>query len=132
MGLIYLEQQWTENLRTVEGELLHQRPHDESRAEKRGGLLTLRGMRVSSAALGVAGTCDVVEFLADKDGAALFGREGKWRPYLVEYKRGRSKESDADRLQLCCQAMCLEECWLQRFRRGACFMASPGGGNGWR
>ena len=42
-ALIYLEQQWTENLRTVEGELLHQRPHDESRAEKRGGLLTLRG-----------------------------------------------------------------------------------------
>lgn len=124
-ALIYLEQQWTENLRTVEGELLHQRPHDESRAEKRGGLLTLRGMRVSSAALGVAGTCDVVEFLADKDGAALFGREGKWRPYLVEYKRGRSKESDADRLQLCCQAMCLEEMLAAAIPEGSLFYGEP-------
>lgn len=124
-ALIYLEQQWTENLRTVEGELLHQRPHDESRAEKRGGLLTLRGMRVSSAALGVAGTCDVVEFLADKDGAALFGREGKWRPYLVEYKRGRSKESDVDRLQLCCQAMCLEEMLAAAIPEGSLFYGEP-------
>ena len=59
------------------------------------------------------------------DRAALFGREGKWRPYPVEYKRGRSKESDADRLQLCCQAMCLEEMLAAAIPEGSLFYGEP-------
>ena len=59
--------------------------------------------------LGVSGTCDVVEFRASPDGVPIAGREGTWLPVPVEFKRGKSKENDADRLQLCAQAICLEE-----------------------
>lgn len=107
-ALIHLEQLWAENLRTTEGSLLHEKAH-EAGGEKRGDLLILRDLRIFSATLGVSGACDVVEFYADEAGVPLAGREGHWRPYPVEYKRGRAKENDADRLQLCGQALCLEE-----------------------
>lgn len=108
-ALIHVEQQWRENLRTVEGAILHERAHDETLRERSRDKLTMRGLRVASAALGVSGTCDVVEFLRSPEGAKLAGEDGYWQPYPVEYKRGSSKTSDADRLQLCAQAMCLEE-----------------------
>ncbi len=108
-ALIHIEQQWEENARTVEGGILHERAHDETIRERGRDKLTMRGLRVASAALGISGACDVVEFYRRSDGAKLSGEEGFWRPYPVEYKRGSSKVSDADRLQLCAQAMCLEE-----------------------
>ena len=108
-ALIHIEQQWEENVRTVEGNILHERAHDTSLSEKRGDVITVRGMAISSPTLGVSGQCDVVEFHACADGVHLSGRKGTWLPVPVEYKRGRPKEHDADRLQLCCQAMCLEE-----------------------
>lgn len=120
-ALIHLEQQWAENLRTVEGDLLHQRAHDESLSEKRGGLLTVRGLRIQSPHLGESGSCDVVEFTQEKDGIPLTGRVGRWEPYPVEYKRWHSKQIDADRLQLCCQAMCLEEILCCDIPEGALF-----------
>lgn len=108
-ALIHIEQQWQENLRTVEGRILHDKAHDAFFTEKRGNVLISRGMAVMSRSLGVSGVCDVVELHAAPDGVPIFGREGKWLPVPVEYKRGSPKENDADRLQLCCQAMCLEE-----------------------
>jgi CRISPR-associated exonuclease Cas4 len=69
-------------------------------------------MAVFSRKLGVNGVCDVVEFRASSKGVTLAGRDGKWLPVPIEYKRGSPKETDADRLQLCCQAMCLEEMLL--------------------
>ncbi len=108
-ALIHIEQQWEENERTAAGEILHERTHDEFFTESRGDLIVTRGVRISSASLGVTGACDVVEFHRSPDGVALFGREGTWQPLPVEYKRGESKEGDEDRLQLCGQAMCLEE-----------------------
>lgn len=111
-ALIHLESQWNENLRTVEGHILHERAHDAFAAEKRGDTLISRGMAVFSSTLGVTGVCDVVEFKSSPKGVAIFGREGTWLPVPVEYKRGSPKENDADRLQLCCQAMCLEEMLL--------------------
>lgn len=108
-ALAYIEMQWAENLRTTEGHLLHEKAHDAFDTEKRGNLLVSRGLAVFSRELGVTGVCDVVEFHADRQGVPLFGREGTWRPIPVEYKRGSPKENDADRLQLCAQAMCLEE-----------------------
>ena len=108
-ALIHVEQQWRENLRTVEGGILHERAHDETIRERSGNKIVMRGLRVSSSALGVSGTCDVVEFFCGESGARLAGEEGIWQPYPVEYKRGSSKPGDADRLQLCAQAMCLEE-----------------------
>ncbi|MGX8701979.1 CRISPR-associated protein Cas4 [Caproiciproducens sp.] len=111
-ALAYLEMQWNENLRTAEGHILHENAHDSFSAEKRGDRIVSRGMAVFSRKLGVNGVCDIVEFHASPHGVPIFGREGKWLPVPVEYKRGSPKENDADRLQLCCQAMCLEEMLL--------------------
>lgn len=108
-ALIHIECLWNENLRTAQGRILHENAHDPAFTEKRGGLLISRGMPVCSRSLGVRGVCDVVEFHASAEGVPLSGRTGTWLPVPVEYKRGRPKEGDADRLQLCAQAMCLEE-----------------------
>lgn len=108
-ALIHLEQQWSENLRTAEGRLEHTRCHDTAQTERRGDLLITRGMKVVSHRLRLSGDCDVVEFRADPEGIPLQHTEGRWRPMPVEYKHGRAKENDADRLQLCAQAMALEE-----------------------
>ena len=120
-ALIHLEQQWAENVRTVEGELLHERAHDEGFSEKRGDILTVRGLRIQSPGLGVSGSCDVVEFTVDPGGVPLQGREGLWKPFPVEYKRGKPKDDDIDRLQLCGQAMCLEEMLGCPIERGALY-----------
>lgn len=108
-ALIHIEQQWAENYRTTAGELLHKRAHEEGSFEKRGDLLIVRGLRISSCTLGVSGQCDVVEFHRDEEGVTLFGYDGKWNPVPVEYKHGSPKENSADELQLCAQAICLEE-----------------------
>lgn len=108
-ALAYIELQWQENVRTVEGKLLHERAHDASAAEKRGDLIISRAMPVHSRELGISGECDIVEFHKGKDGISLYGREGVYQVIPVEYKRGKPKVKDADRLQLAAQAMCLEE-----------------------
>ena len=124
-ALIHLEQQWAENLRTVEGDLLHRRAHDEAARERRGSTLILRGLPIVSHTLGLSGQCDVVEFHADPSGVTLRGEEGLWRPYPVEYKRGKPKEHQADELQLCAQAMCLEEMLCCEISQGALFYGEP-------
>ena len=75
-ALIHVEQQWQENLRTVEGDLFHRRAHDEQLRERRGDTLILRGLSVASPTLGISGKCDVVEFHADPSGISLYGEEG--------------------------------------------------------
>lgn len=120
-ALIHIEQQWSENQRTAEGRLEHVRCHDEALSEKRGSLLTVRGMRVVSQRLKLAGNCDVVEFRADPAGVPLYGRAGTWLPLPVEYKHGAAKENDADRLQLCSQGMALEEMLACEVPQGALF-----------
>ena len=120
-ALIHIEQLWQENLRTTEGQIQHERVHDSSAVEKRGDLLILRDMRIASPTLGVSGACDAVEFHACPDGITLSGWEGTWQPYPVEYKHGQSKTNDADRLQLCGQAMCLEEMLCCEITEGALF-----------
>ena len=120
-ALIHIEQQWRENLRTVEGELLHRRAHDEQLRERRGDTLILRGLTVASPTLGISGKCDVVEFHRNQNGVDLPGEEGLWIPFPVEYKRGKPKEHQADELQLCAQAICLEEMLCCAIPEGALF-----------
>lgn len=120
-ALIHIEQQWKENLYTIQGQILHERAHDETvRAHSRDKII-IRGLKISSSALGISGACDVVEFIRSKSGARLFGEEGFWIPYPIEYKRGASKVCNADRLQLCAQAMCLEEMLSCSVTEGALF-----------
>lgn len=111
-ALIHIEQQWQENLRTVEGEILHEKTHDNTIKETRGDLIVSRGMGIFSSSLGLTGTCDVVELHRVSDGINIFGREGTYKIVPVEYKRGKPKEDESDALQLCAQAMCLEEMLL--------------------
>ena len=120
-ALIHLEQQWQENERTADGRIFHQRAHDGPGHEWHGDVLLLRGLRVSSDALGISGTCDVVEFHPDAQGITLPGYEGTWKPYPVEYKHGSPKEGNADRLQLCAQALCLEEMLLCEIPEGSLY-----------
>lgn len=108
-ALAYIELQWQENVRTVEGRLLHEKAHDPDRREKRGDLIIVRAMPVHSRELGISGECDVVEFHKSEDGITIFGREGKYTVIPVEYKRGKPKESEMDALQVAAQALCLEE-----------------------
>lgn len=120
-ALIHIEQQWAENLRTTDGAILHETAHNGSFSERRGDLLVTRDMQISSSSLGVSGACDVLEFHRGDTGIPLRGRAGLWQPFPVEYKRGRPKEHDADALQLCGQAMCLEEMLCCEIPKGALY-----------
>ncbi len=108
-ALIHIEQQWEENVRTMDGSLMHERVHDDSIREKRGNRIITRAMAVSSPRLGLSGECDAVEFHREKNGIPIFGMEGTFRIVPVEYKRGSPKENDCDVLQLTAQALCLED-----------------------
>ena len=124
-ALIHVENQWQENLRTTEGHLLHQRAHDGTQRERRGDTLILRGLPIVSYTLGLSGQCDIVEFHLTPEGIPLRGEEGLWLPYPVEYKRGKPKEHRADELQLCAQAMCLEEMLCCEIPQAALFYGEP-------
>lgn len=117
-AMIHIEQQWAENYRTTAGELMHKKAHEEGSFERRGDLIIVRGLRVSSRELGLSGQCDVVEFRQDEQGIQLFGYEGKWHPIPVEYKRGSPKENQADEMQICAQAICLEEMFQTHIPEG--------------
>lgn len=108
-ALIHVEQQWAENFRTVDGALMHENAHDSDFRESRGNLLITRGVSVFSPTLGVSGQCDVLEYHRATTGIPIRSKEGLWQPYPVEYKRGSPREDTGDTLQLCGQAMCLEE-----------------------
>lgn len=98
-GLIHVEQLWAESQHTAEGRLLHEKA-DKPRMESRKGVRTVTGMPLAEPALGITGIADVVEF--------HMGLDAVERPYPVEYKRGRPKAHQADEVQLCAQALCLE------------------------
>lgn len=117
-ALIHIEQQWSENYFTILGNIMHQNAHDKGFTEKRNNKIITRGMSVFSRTLGVRGDCDVVEFHKDKEGISLKNYEERYLPIPVEYKRGKPKEHDADVLQLCAQAMCLEEMLVCTVKKG--------------
>jgi CRISPR-associated exonuclease Cas4 len=120
-ALIHIEQQWEENVRTVEGQYLHRNADQPFTREKRGNKLIVRAMPVKSKELKITGICDVVEFIQDDNGVEIHGAEGKYAAYPIEYKRGKPKLNDADVLQLTAQAMCLEEMLLCEIDKGYVF-----------
>jgi CRISPR-associated exonuclease Cas4 len=111
-ALIHVEQIWEESRLTAEGRLQHERV-DEGGAEKRRDLKRVFGLPIRCLRLGLVGKADVVEFHRQAD--------GRWLPYPVEHKRGRRKEEDWDRVQLCAQALCLEEMLGLSVPEGALF-----------
>lgn len=108
-ALIHIEQQWEENVRTIEGQYIHQKADQPFIREKRKDKLIVRGMPVKSHELKTSGICDVVEFIQSKDGITLHDEPGFYKVVPIEYKRGKPKKGEEDIMQLVAQAMCLEE-----------------------
>ncbi|MCI8387286.1 MAG: CRISPR-associated protein Cas4 [Clostridiales bacterium] len=108
-ALIHIEAEWADNYFTVDGDIKHEMADDPYFTEKRGSVIISRAMPIRSDKFGIVGKCDVVEFHASPEGVPISERDGTWLPIPVEYKRGKSKEINADKLQLCAQAICLEE-----------------------
>ena len=123
-GLIYIEQVWNENLFTAEGRLLHDKTH-ESETENRPDVRIVRGLRLCSYRLGLTGQADVVEFHRVEVGIKLENAEGLWKPVPVEYKRGKPKIDICDEVQICAQAMCLEEMLKTTIESSFIFYGKP-------
>lgn len=121
-ALIHIERLWAENTLTFDGRAMHDRADDPFYFESRGTVLITRSVPLLSRSLGLYGVADVVEFhLCLDGGVALEGRDGRWQPFPVEYKRGQVKPDDRDIVQLCAQALCLEEMLHVEVRKGALF-----------
>ena len=120
-ALIHVEQQWEENILTFRGQELHQKTNEPFVVEKRKDKIVARAVPIVSHTLGLYGIADVVEFEKADEGVKLEGRSGLWWPLPVEYKVGRPKPSNWDLLQLCAQAICLEEMFVVTLKLGQIF-----------
>lgn len=139
-ALHFIEGIWEDNVFTVEGSLMHERADLEGTTESRGDVRIARGLRLHSRRLGLTGKADVVEFHRVKDqdlpatrtesttspaplppATALPGAPGLWRPFPVEYKRGQMRHEEGFEIQLCAQALCLEEMLNVAVPSGAIF-----------
>ncbi len=120
-ALIHVEQVWVENLFTAEGRIMHERV-DTGNRESRGNVRIEYGMPLRSLRLGLTGKADVVEFHLSSD-ELLAGNKSKakWQAFPVEYKRGKPKKDNCDKVQLCAQALCLEEMLNTDIHEGALF-----------
>lgn len=115
-ALIHIEQAWEENRFTAEGRILHERV-DTAERQSRHDVRIETALALRSLRLGLSGKADVVEFHREGQGA--------WRPFPVEYKRGRPKPANWDQVQLCAQALCLEEMLGCTVPEGALFYGQP-------
>jgi len=111
-ALIHIEQVWAENKLTAEGRIMHEHVHEEGN-ESRGDVRIEHGVALRSLKLGLIGKADVVEFHRQADGT--------WQAFPVEYKRGKPKPDHSDKIQLCAQALCLEEMLNASITAGALF-----------
>lgn len=130
-ALIHIERVWADNALTVEGSHLHRTVDEEGpRSETRHDVRITRGLALQCRRLGLVGRADVVEFhrsgSGDAGGVALAGLEGLWQPFPVEHKRGGPKRDLSDRVQLCAQALCLEEMLDVEISEGALFYGGRG------
>jgi len=123
-ALIHIDQEWEENIFTAEGRNLHERV-DEGYQEFRKGLRQYSGLYVKSLQLGIYGRTDLIEAVKLEVGPTneiqMLGLKGKWSLYPVEFKRGKPKNHEADLVQLCAQALCLEEMTETPIKSGAVF-----------
>ena len=123
-ALIHIEQQWEENRLTMEGNLLHTNVDNPSYRQKNGDTITLRSVSIASKRLGLYGVTDAVELLpatAEEGGIQHKTYSGLWKPFPVEYKRGRPKRTSVDEVQLAAQVMCLEEMYGIEIEYGALY-----------
>ena len=122
-ALVMNEQLWSESADTAKGRMEHDRVHDR-RIERRGGEVKLYGYEVFSESLRLRGACDCVEAAADAQGCRIPAVEFPVRLYPVEFKHGAVRHEAEYELQLCAQAMCLEEMYGTAIPEGAIFYTS--------
>ncbi|MDU4026663.1 MAG: CRISPR-associated protein Cas4 [Anaerococcus sp.] len=108
-ALIHIEQVWSDNSFTAEGNELHEITDDPYLKEKRKNIIISRAIPVSSKDLGLSGILDTVEFIKSDKGIEIANKKGLWMPNVVEYKRGKAKKDNRDAVQVAAQVMCLEE-----------------------
>jgi len=138
-ALHLVERVWEESVSTAEGTLFHEKVHGLSPTESRRDVRIARGLRIRSLRLGLVGQADVVEFhrlranaserdpLADQvAGVALEGVKGLWRPFPIEYKVGALRNEKGFEVQLCAQALCLEEMLDVNISEGALYYGKAG------
>ena len=111
-ALIHVEQQWDDNYFTARGILMHEKVHCE-KTERKKDIVIERSIYLKSYELGLVGKSDVIEFHKAKDNT--------FAPFPIEYKSGKAKKDDSDKVQLCAQAMCLEEMMNVKISQGAFF-----------
>jgi len=108
---------------------MHERAHGDETPEKRGDLVIVRGLMLRSFHLGMVGKADIVELHrvddGDAAGAVINGHIGHWRVYPVEYKPGRLQQQMSFKIQLCAQAICLEEMLGVAVPEGAIYYGKP-------
>jgi CRISPR-associated exonuclease Cas4 len=138
-ALHLIEGIWKDNLFTAEGTVLHSKVHDDLPLESRGDVRISRGLRLRSLRVGITGKADVVEFRRVEasevpargyskglpSAIALTGAKGLWRPFPVDFKRGRFRHEEGFEVQLCAQALCLEEMMGVRVPAGAIYYGKP-------
>lgn len=108
-ALVQIESIWSENRFTAEGNVIHKRAHS-GEIESRPGALIRRTLLLHSLRLGLSGQADIVEFQPSAAGFRLEGHRGFWTAFPIEYKRSRDKAGSlAYHVQLCAQALCMEE-----------------------
>ncbi|WP_429144997.1 CRISPR-associated protein Cas4 [Anaerotaenia torta] len=120
-ALIHVEQQWEDNYFTVDGELKHERTDNPEFYERRKNTITVHALPVKSQTLGITGKCDVVELKETEGGVLLPQYNGYYSVTPIEYKRGKPKEDNSDKLQLLAEAYCLEEMLAMRIEMGYLF-----------
>lgn len=120
-ALIHVEQQWEENYFTIDGELKHERVDNPDNYERRKDVVTIRALPVKSRSLGITGKCDVVEFKKSDQGIFIPEYKGNYSVIPIEYKRGKPKDDNSDKLQLLAEAYCLEEMLETKINKGYVF-----------
>lgn len=123
-ALIYIEREWQENVLTALGSIEHERV-DQGYKECRRGRKQISGLAIRSKQLRLQGKLDVLELdlldVKGEDNLTLLGLRGEWRVFPVEFKHGEPKENDCDRIQLCAQALCLEEMFSLSIKSASLF-----------
>lgn len=123
-GLLLLECQWNENEYTAKGRVEHQNVHT-GKEITRGKCKYITDLTVKSDKMGLLGKCDMMEAYEDNNGDRIpFLENKKYRLFPIEYKHGKLRNEEEYELQLCAQAMCLEEQYKCHIDRGAIYYVS--------
>lgn len=122
-GLLLNERQWAENSDTAKGRAEHERVHTQ-RIERRGDSAKLYEFTVFSDRLYLLGKCDCIEASYSENGCIIPAVDFPVQLYPIEYKHGTLREEDSYQIQLCAQAMCLEEMFHTSIPKAALFFTS--------